>query len=58
MGIITPEMEYIAIRENQRIEEYNASLNGQANINPTTQRRKLRCQHTKIFITPNLLEQK
>ena len=28
-GIITPEMEYIAIRENQRIEEYNASLNGQ-----------------------------
>jgi phosphomethylpyrimidine synthase len=31
MGIITPEMEYIAIRENQRREEYNASLNGQAN---------------------------
>jgi phosphomethylpyrimidine synthase len=30
MGIITPEMEYIAIRENQRREEYNASLNGQA----------------------------
>lgn len=30
MGIITPEMEYIAIRENQRITEYNASLNGQA----------------------------
>jgi phosphomethylpyrimidine synthase len=29
-GIVTPEMEYIAIRENQRIEEYNASLNGQA----------------------------
>ncbi len=32
MGIITPEMEYIAIRENQRIEEYNASLNGQAEL--------------------------
>lgn len=32
MGIITPEMEYIAIRENQRIEEYNASLNGQAGM--------------------------
>jgi phosphomethylpyrimidine synthase len=32
MGIITPEMEYIAIRENQRIEEYNASLNGQAEM--------------------------
>jgi len=30
MGIVTPEMEYIAIRENQRREEYNASLNGQA----------------------------
>jgi len=30
MGIITPEMEYIAIRENQRREEYAASLNGQA----------------------------
>lgn len=29
MGIITPEMEYIAIRENQRIDAYNASLNGQ-----------------------------
>lgn len=28
-GIITPEMEYIAIRENQRIDAYNASLNGQ-----------------------------
>lgn len=32
MGIITPEMEYIAIRENQRIAEYNASLNGQAEM--------------------------
>lgn len=32
MGIITPEMEYIAIRENQRIEAYNASLNGQAEL--------------------------
>jgi len=31
-GIITPEMEYIAIRENQRIQEYNASLNGDAEI--------------------------
>jgi phosphomethylpyrimidine synthase len=28
MGIVTPEMEYIAIRENQRIDAYNASLNG------------------------------
>lgn len=25
-GIVTPEMEYIAIRENQRIDEYNALL--------------------------------
>jgi phosphomethylpyrimidine synthase len=32
MGIITPEMEYIAIRENQRRTEYNASLNGQAEM--------------------------
>jgi phosphomethylpyrimidine synthase len=31
-GIITPEMEYIAIRENQRIETYNAMLNGQKEI--------------------------
>jgi phosphomethylpyrimidine synthase len=31
-GIVTPEMEYIAIRENQRIAEYNASLNGQAAV--------------------------
>ena len=31
-GIITPEMEYIAIRENQRIDEYNASLNGQKKV--------------------------
>lgn len=29
-GIITAEMEYIAIRENQKIDEYNQSLNGQA----------------------------
>lgn len=28
-GIITPEMEYIAIRENQRIEEQSASLSHQ-----------------------------
>lgn len=28
-GIITPEMEYIAIRENQRIEELPSLLNGQ-----------------------------
>ncbi|HRH56051.1 MAG TPA: phosphomethylpyrimidine synthase ThiC [Chitinophagales bacterium] len=56
MGIITPEMEYIAIRENQRIEEYNASLNGQAGM--------LCQQHTgesfgantpKSFITPEFV---
>lgn len=28
-GIITPEMEYIAIRENQRIDQYNAELSQQ-----------------------------
>lgn len=28
-GIITPEMEYVAIRENQRIEELESQLNGQ-----------------------------
>ena len=27
-GIITPEMEYIAIRENQRVEELKSQLNG------------------------------
>jgi phosphomethylpyrimidine synthase len=31
-GIVTPEMEYIAIRENQRIDAYNASLNGQKDM--------------------------
>jgi hypothetical protein len=32
-GIITPEMEYIAIRENQRLEEYAAlaGANGKSN---------------------------
>ncbi|MDR6807393.1 phosphomethylpyrimidine synthase [Dyadobacter sp. BE34] len=29
-GIITPEMEYIAIRENQRLDAHLASLNGKA----------------------------
>ncbi|WP_300663899.1 phosphomethylpyrimidine synthase ThiC [Fluviicola sp.] len=28
-GIITPEMEYIAIRENQRVDELRSQLNGQ-----------------------------
>jgi phosphomethylpyrimidine synthase len=28
-GIITPEMEYIAIRENQRVDELKSQLNGQ-----------------------------
>ena len=31
-GIITPEMEYIAIRENQRLEAYKSSLNGQVEM--------------------------
>ncbi len=31
-GIITPEMEYIAIRENQRIDYLKESLNGQYNL--------------------------
>lgn len=31
-GIITPEMEFIAIRENQRIEQIKVNLNGQANL--------------------------
>ncbi|MDB5021544.1 MAG: phosphomethylpyrimidine synthase ThiC [Pedobacter sp.] len=31
-GIITPEMEYIAIRENQRIDELKEQLNGQYEI--------------------------
>ena len=29
LGIITPEMEYIAIRENQKLEEANKNLNNQ-----------------------------
>ncbi|MFQ3576984.1 MAG: phosphomethylpyrimidine synthase ThiC [Cytophagales bacterium] len=28
-GIITPEMEYVAIRENQRVDELKSQLNGQ-----------------------------
>jgi len=31
-GIITPEMEYIAIRENQRIEQRKEQLNGQHDL--------------------------
>lgn len=31
-GIITPEMEYIAIRENQRIDEIKQHLNGQYEV--------------------------
>ncbi len=56
MGIITPEMEYIAIRENQRIEEYNASLNGQAKT--LTQQHKgesFGANTPKSFITPEFV---
>jgi phosphomethylpyrimidine synthase len=31
-GIITPEMEYIAIRENQRIDQLKEQLNGQSKL--------------------------
>ncbi len=33
-GIITPEMEYIAIRENQNIEAMRASMNGLSSYHP------------------------
>ncbi len=55
-GIITPEMEYIAIRENQRIQELGSQLNGQYDT--------LSQQHTgnsfgantpKGFITPEFV---
>lgn len=57
-GIITPEMEYIAIRENQKIEELQATLNGQFGM--------LSQQHSgesfgantpKSFITPEFVRQ-
>jgi phosphomethylpyrimidine synthase len=31
-GIITPEMEYIAIRENQRIDQFKQQLNGEQDL--------------------------
>ncbi len=33
-GLITPEMEYVAIRENQRIGELREQLNGQTSFHP------------------------
>ena len=33
-GIVTPEMEYVAIRENQRIEEMRAKVNGLSHSHP------------------------
>ena len=56
MGIITPEMEYIAIRENQRIEEYNTSLNGQAEILcQQHQGESFGANTPKSFITPEFV---
>lgn len=33
-GEITPEMEYVAIRENQNLEEYRGKVNGLSNFHP------------------------
>jgi len=56
MGIITPEMEYIAIRENQRIEEYNTSLNGQAEVLCQQHKGESFGANTpKSFITPEFV---
>ncbi|MFN8282212.1 MAG: phosphomethylpyrimidine synthase ThiC [Chitinophagales bacterium] len=56
MGIITPEMEYISIRENQRIAEYNASLNGQAEmLCQQHQGESFGANTPKSFITPEFV---
>jgi len=55
-GIITPEMEYIAIRENQRLEQLQSQLNGQ--YNTMTQQHageSFGANTPKSFITPEFV---
>lgn len=55
-GIITPEMEYIAIRENQRLEQLQSQLNGQ--FNTMTQQHageSFGANTPKSFITPEFV---
>jgi len=55
-GIITAEMEYIAIRENQRIEEQIRELTGKANIlSHQHAGHSFRANTPKNFITPEFV---
>jgi len=53
-GIITPEMEYIAIRENQNLEAMRASMNGLASYHPGE---SFGANMPKNYITPDFVRQ-
>ncbi|MCC7302039.1 MAG: phosphomethylpyrimidine synthase ThiC [Bacteroidia bacterium] len=57
-GIITPEMEYVAIRENQRADEHRATM-GTANINLNDQHpgESFGARIPKGLITPEFVRQ-
>jgi phosphomethylpyrimidine synthase len=56
MGIITPEMEYIAIRENQKQQEYQESLNGQKeDLCQQHAGENFGAYHHTTFITPEFV---
>ncbi len=51
-GIITPEMEYVAIRENQKIEQLHAATKGMADQHPGE---NFGANIPKSFITPEFV---
>jgi len=53
-GIITPEMEYIAIRENQNIEAMRASMNGLSSFHPGE---SFGANMPKNYINPDFVRQ-
>jgi phosphomethylpyrimidine synthase len=53
-GIITPEMEYIAIRENQNLEQMRTSMNGLASFHPGED---FGANMPKNYITPEFVRQ-
>ena len=57
-GIITPEMEYIAIRENQRIDQLKEQLNGQYEVMAHQhQGQSFGANTPKGYITPEFVRQ-
>lgn len=55
-GIITPEMEYIAIRENQRVDELKNQLNGQyETLTAQHQGESFGANTPKRYITPEFV---